>query len=339
VAEAAAVLGRGGIVGLPTETVYGLAASAGSEGAVRRLRALKDRPEGEPLPVQVADGDRVSELVEAVPLVARPLMHLYWPGPLTIVFPRGRLAMGGEGIGVRVPAHPVARSVLAAFGAPAAVPSCNPRGKPPAVDGAEVLQAFAGRIDLLLDGGATQIKEASTVIRVGGDGWELLREGLISREMIARAVDGRSYLFVCTGNTCRSPMAQYLCEHLFAVHLGLEPAELPDLGYRFLSAGTAVRRGRKASAGAREVMAELGLDLEGHRTRSLSSDLIRKAEAVVCMDSEGRSRVLELVPEAEGKTRLLTPVEIFDPVGGDTDQYRRTRDAIRESLVRLVRGR
>ncbi len=335
VEEAARVLREGGIVCLPTETVYGLAARLDDAGAMHRLRQLKGRSHEEPFPVQIAEKAAVSELVTQLPLNAKPLIKHYWPGPLTIVFPSASVNAGGRGIGVRVPAHIVSQAVLRELGGPAAVPSCNPRGAPPAVAGADVLRYFADRVDLVLDCGPTPIQEASAVVRVGEGGWELLREGLISREMISRLIDGRTYLFVCTGNTCRSPMAYVLAEELFAAHAGLIPSEVGHLGFRFLSAGTDTASGRPASRNARIVMAEVGLSLGHHRTRRLSATLLHQADVIVCMDAENRACVGSLAPDVDAEVRLLSPDEIEDPAGGSVEEYRQTRDAIREALKAL----
>ena len=334
--EAAEVLDRGGLVVLPTETVYGLAACVERPEAVRRLRSLKERPPGEPFPVQVPDRKRAVELLEEVPLRARPLMKHFWPGPLTIVFPRARLSAGGEGVGVRVPAHPVASGILSELGKPLLVPSCNPRRERPAVSGREALEYFEGKVELVLDAGLSDIREASTVVKVTDSGWEILREGLISREMIEKLIRPRTFLFVCTGNTCRSAMAAPLAASIFAERVGLTVAELGKLGFRFVSAGTEARARSGVSDHARSAMAELGIPVSGHRSRRLTKKLIREADLILCMEAGHAEKVLEIDPEARPKTRLLRPEGIEDPIGGALELYRRVRDSIREALLDLL---
>lgn len=186
--RAAALLLEGGIVVFPTETVYGVAACLDSKAGVRRLRELKQRPPDEPFPVQVASREAVTDLVEEVSEAAATLMDAFWPGPLTIVFPRARKNAGGSGIGIRIPDHPVALAVLRKTAAPLVVPSANPRGGAPPVSADEAAAHFSEGIDLLIDGGEVQLKHASTVIRLVGGGWELLRRGLITETMLRRAL-------------------------------------------------------------------------------------------------------------------------------------------------------
>ncbi|MBI2193556.1 MAG: threonylcarbamoyl-AMP synthase [Planctomycetes bacterium] len=184
--RAARVLAEGGLVAFPTETVYGLGANADRPDALQRLREVKGRPEGKPFTHHLADVDDLFRLIPGPPEAALRLARKFWPGPLTIVFPRGR-----EGLGVRVPAHPVARELIRRSGVPLVAPSANPSGQPPAVTARDVLGYFDGRIEVVLDGGSTSLQAASSVIRFTSDtSWELLREGTISREMIARAVCG-----------------------------------------------------------------------------------------------------------------------------------------------------
>jgi len=217
------------------------------------------------------------------------------------------------------------------------VPSANPRGAPPATLAVEVANYFPHEIDLVLDAGPTAIREASTVVRVNERGFEVLREGLISRSMLDKLIAPRTYLFVCTGNTCRSPLARVLGERLFAEHLGLEAAELELLGFRFLSAGTAARPGGRASALAQRTAAEVGLSLDGHRTKRLSERLLGEADVVICLEERHLDAVADLLPEALAKTRLIGPDEIPDPAGGDEPEYRRARESIARALKELLR--
>ncbi|HAK95591.1 MAG TPA: threonylcarbamoyl-AMP synthase [Planctomycetes bacterium] len=336
IARAARALRDGGIVAVPTETVYGIAACLEHEGGMRRLRALKTRPREEPFAVQVEDAAGACRLLGAVPVRARPLMKHFWPGPLTIVFPEARVSAGGAGLGIRVPAHPVARALLHACGTALAVPSANPRGAEPAVDAAQVLRYFPAGIDIVLDGGPASIKEPSTVVECAGGGWRLLREGLISRDMIERLISGKAYLFVCEGNTCRSPMAVALATALATAHLGVSAEELAQLGFRFLSAGTHAGSGRQASIPACGVARELGLSLAEHRTHTVTRALIKEADIVLCMSRAELRYVADQYPEAEDKARLLAaPDEIDDPAGGNREAYRETAAAIRAALEKI----
>jgi L-threonylcarbamoyladenylate synthase len=181
--EAAAVLAAGGVVALPTETFYGLAVQALDAALVRRLFALKGRPESRPILVLIDDPARVETIAE-VNDRARALMRRHWPGPLTLVLKArdvmpGELTAGTGTIGVRQPGHPVARALAAAVGGPVTAPSANPTGDPPPTTAQDVLAAFDGRIELLLDGGETPGGPASTVLDVTVDPPRVVRQGAV----------------------------------------------------------------------------------------------------------------------------------------------------------------
>lgn len=190
VARAAAVLTAGGVVAIPTETVYGLAVRADDADAVARVFAAKGRPADNPLIVHVADAADAATVAAAVTPLAVRLLARFAPGPLTVVLPARpglpRATTGGlDTVAVRVPAHPVARRVLAACGLPLAAPSANRSGRPSPTTAAHVLADLDGRIDAVLDGGPTDLGLESTVVDARGDVPVVLREGSVSREDLA----------------------------------------------------------------------------------------------------------------------------------------------------------
>lgn len=187
--QAVAVLGSGGTVVLPTDTVYGLAALPSVEGATQALFDLKERSEDHPLAVLVADVDQALELVSFdEPAVGRWMAEL-WPGPLTIVLRRSAVAAGlalGGGpatIGVRCPDHPFVRALAAEVG-PIATTSANRSGEPTPTDAADAAASLAAAADLVVDGGPAGTV-ASTVVDASGDGWTILREGAITADQLA----------------------------------------------------------------------------------------------------------------------------------------------------------
>lgn len=192
ISRAAELLRAGGLVGLPTETVYGLAADARNARAVAGIFAAKGRPTFNPLIVHVASLEAASELVEIGP-EARVLAKAFWPGPMTLVLPSkggvADLVQGGlPTLAVRVPAHPVARAVLAEFSGPLAAPSANPSGGISPTTAAHVVAGLGGSVDAVLDGGACTVGLESTILAPGPDGVRLLREGGIAREAIEALV-------------------------------------------------------------------------------------------------------------------------------------------------------
>ena len=193
-AEAAGLLAQGEVVGMPTETVYGLAGDATNPGALARIFAVKERPTFDPLIVHVLDAAAATEAgVMALEILApagrarfEELAQAFWPGPLTLVLPRGPriplLATSGlDTVAVRAPSHPVARALLEAAGRPLAAPSANRFGRISPTSAADVDAELGDRIELILDGGVSQVGVESTVVSVAGDGsLTLLRPGAVS---------------------------------------------------------------------------------------------------------------------------------------------------------------
>jgi L-threonylcarbamoyladenylate synthase len=188
-ARAAECLRRGGLVAFPTETVYGLGVHALDRAAVRRLFDAKGRPANDPLIVHVNDLDHMRELVLDIPDSARELAARFWPGPLTMVVRRSprvpdEVTAGLPTVAIRVPAHPVARALLAAANLPVAAPSANLFSRPSPTRASHVLDDLAGRIDLVVDGGPTQVGVESTVLDLSGDVPTILRPGAVSIDML-----------------------------------------------------------------------------------------------------------------------------------------------------------
>ena len=181
IGEAAAVLARGGIVAFPTETFYGLGVAALDAAAVDRLFTLKGRPESRAILVLIDDPGRIDSFARLTP-AGRELIARHWPGALTLVLPARAvvppaLTAGTGTIGVRQSKHAVARALAAALGAPVTAPSANVTGAAPPTRAVDVLSAFDGRIDLLLDAGPTPGGLPSTVVDVTVEPPRVLREG------------------------------------------------------------------------------------------------------------------------------------------------------------------
>ena len=183
IAEAAEILRRGGLVAMPTETVYGLAADAADGEAVARLYAAKGRPSFNPLIVHVSGRDMAETCVMVPPLAAK-LMDEFWPGPLTLVLPRkddapvSELAGAGlDTLGVRMPAHNTAQALITAFGRPLVAPSANPSGAVSPTTAQHVAEGLGEKIDLILDAGPCPVGVESTVLAIDGDTAILLRPG------------------------------------------------------------------------------------------------------------------------------------------------------------------
>jgi L-threonylcarbamoyladenylate synthase len=184
---AAEILGRGGLVAFPTDTVYGLGTLVFDGPAVERIYAAKQRPVEKAIPVLIGSLDDLPRLVPAVPALAERLAAAFWPGPLTLVLPKRpevpASVSAGETLGVRIPDHPVALGLLRQAG-PMAVTSANLSGQASPCSAAEVLEQLDGRIDLVIDGGRTPGGVPSTVVDCLGAGLKILREGPLSLEQL-----------------------------------------------------------------------------------------------------------------------------------------------------------
>lgn len=197
---AAERIAEGGVVALPTDTVYGIAASLSHPDALRRLREIKRRPDGKPFPILLASVEELGQVAAGVDEAVVSLADRYWPGPLTVVVPArqgmppevvGLDDAGRPTVGVRVPNHPLALEVIAKAGGALAVTSANRSGEPPARTAAEVGRSLGDEIDMLLDGGRAPGGIPSTVVAVDGGVLRVLRAGEIPEGSLRAAWDVR----------------------------------------------------------------------------------------------------------------------------------------------------
>jgi len=192
--SAVAALDGGEVIGLPTETVYGLAGDATNPAAVRRIFALKGRPADHPVIVHLGDAAWLDHWARDIPPAARQLAECFWPGPLTMILRRAAtvsdLITGGQDtVGLRVPAHPVALAVLRGFGRGLAAPSANRFGHLSPTTAEHVRAEFGADLPLVLDGGPCDIGIESTIVDLSGDRPRVLRPGNIAAELLAAVLD------------------------------------------------------------------------------------------------------------------------------------------------------
>lgn len=193
VSEAASIIGQGGLVAFPTETVYGLGADALNPMACARIFEVKNRPRFDPLIVHITDVSRLHDLCAVVNTRASELAGVFWPGPLTLVLPKSDLVPGIvtaelDTVAVRVPANPVALRLLEESGTPIAAPSANPFGYISPTTAQHVEEQLGERVDLILDGGECRVGVESTIIDLTGEDPALLRAGGLSLEDIEAVI-------------------------------------------------------------------------------------------------------------------------------------------------------
>jgi protein-tyrosine phosphatase len=188
-------------------------------------------------------------------------------------------------------------------------------------------------LDMILDLGPTQFRGVSTVIEIGQEGCSILRQGVLPESAVTQ-LGGTIFLFICTGNTCRSPMAEALCKVLIAKRLGCPPQDLLKLGYVVMSAGVSAADGMPAASHAMEVVKSRGGSLDTHASRRALPDLVRHADHIIAMTADHLDVLLERVPEVADRARLLDAdgEDIDDPVGSDLATYHRTARLIENHL-------
>ena len=244
--RAADILRRGGLVAVPTETVYGLGANALDESAVQRIFSAKGRPAWDPVIVHIADRDMLVGLVEDVPTAAVRLMDAFWPGPLTLLLPRSRsvpdaVTAGRPLVGVRMPAHPVALELIRRAGVPVAAPSANVFGHTSPTTAAHVLHDLDGRIDAVLDAGPARHGVESTVLDPCRNPMVIYRPGAVTLQQIMDTA-GPAEIFKGTGELLEKPREALpspgvgLRHYAPKARLVLVEGGLPEIGLRLTEA-------------------------------------------------------------------------------------------------------
>ncbi len=211
---AASIIRRGGLVGFPTETVYGLGADALNPDAVKKIFKIKKRPVDNPLIVHIARKKDLRKLVENIPPKAKILIKKFWPGPLTLVLNKSSIVpkevtAGGETVAIRMPKNPVALALIRAAKTPIAAPSANLAGKPSPTKAEHVLADFDKKIGLIIDGGQTSIGLESTVLDLTENPPVILRPGGITKECLEKIIGKVETLKTFKGGKAKSPGLKY----------------------------------------------------------------------------------------------------------------------------------
>lgn len=340
-------LAEGKLVVFPTETVYGLAARALDSDAVDRVLQVKGRKAGHPLTLAIRSADDAADYAPNISPLAQRLARRCWPGPITLVVDDGhpeslvqqlppsvKGAVSPHGsVGLRVPGHSIILDVLQMVAGPLALTSANRGGGPEARTASEAIQSLRDDVDLILDDGPTRYGQPSSVVRVQGNAYEILRAGAVPERTLKRLAS-LMVLFVCTGNTCRSPMAEMIFRKLAADRLGCSMHELEDRGVLVMSAGIAAMTGSRAAEEAVRVMALQGLDLSMHETQPLTDPLVRHADVIFTMTQAQRQAIVAQWPQAASRVRQLSAAggDISDPIGGPVERYQRCAEQIQKEL-------
>lgn len=345
-------LAEGKLVAFPTDTCYIVAASAVLPDAVRRLVELAPvDTDMASVEVAVSGIEQALDWVPDMPTLAQRLARRAWPGPLTLALPRsaqrsaadylpeevGRLLARHAHLQMRAPCHAAILQILEHL--PGPVLMCPLRRD----DGSEVtsadeaVRAAPTALDLVILDGNAYFGQPASLVEVTPTGWKLIRPGVITEEDLRR-LTSCLIVFVCTGNTCRSPLAEALCRKMLADHLGCTQDELPARGYIVQSAGLSAVPGYPASPEAVVIAGELGADLSSHRSQPLTAELLIQADHVLTMTA---SHLDALLPH--GQAMLLPPrllscdgEDVTDPIGAEPDVYRECARQILHHLQRRL---
>ncbi len=343
VRQAVETLARGGTVAFPTETGYVLAASGQHPEAVDQL--MNDTPQQSihPLMLAVRDELDASEWLGDTSVTARRLARRSWPGPLALACknPRPeslqrlpetvRSTLATDALMLACPAHHAIQSVMNVMQEPLVLSELA------LISPTQVVEAHGAAADLVVDDGVVRADRPMTIVQIDGESWTVQRPGEVSEDELRRRTAFMA-LFVCTGNTCRSPLAEALCKKQLAARLNCSPAELPERGFLVLSAGLAAMMGGGAAEEAVETARELGADLTAHRSQPLTYELAKQADCVLAMTRSHLFSLVNYFPEVAARCRLLSAegLDIADPIGCDREVYRQCAAEINQHLEKLV---
>ncbi|MFH1800545.1 MAG: L-threonylcarbamoyladenylate synthase [Candidatus Omnitrophota bacterium] len=315
--EVASACKEGKVVVFPTETVYGIGGKMSAPGIEKRLREIKGRSDTKPFSYHVGDWEMLDALkVKRTPLV-RTMARQFWPGPVTLVVPD----LAGQKIGIRFPRNRIALALIQEVGEPFIATSANGSGKPSPHTAHHVIEELHGVFDQLIDGGKTELMLDSTVVDLTGDVPVILRKGAQGVDLekaveriVSEKCPRKRILIVCTGNSCRSPMAEGWLKHEIAKK-GLS-SEI-----EVVSCGTSARDGLPCTPEAEFALRNREIDLSGFCSRRCRKGDLWSSDLVLAMAAEHAEAMVAMLPSVREK---MITLNVEDPIGMGMQVYEKT---------------
>jgi L-threonylcarbamoyladenylate synthase len=342
----AELLGSGKLLIVPTETVYGVAGiltNQAAKGALQDLRGGVTKP----FTVHVARRESALQYLGEVNEFGARAMRKLWPGPIGLNFevPAARREEVCKTLGLdeadiydngavtlRCVDHPVFFDLVSQTKDPVALISAGPGLQRASDVPAELLSI----VEMVFDAGPTRFSKPSTLLRIRENSYEIMRAGVYDERIIDRLLR-TTILFVCSGNTCRSPMAEVIARNVLAESMKITPEQLEERGINIASAGSFAMPGARATPQAAQAVKAMGLDLTRHRSKALTVELIHQADVIFTMGKSHARAVTAMVPSAEDKVATLDPEhDIEDPIGGELALYEEVATQLKTLIEKRV---